>query len=219
MELSYWQSRWRNDNTGWHMDEVFPLLKEFWHHLQLKEGATVLVPLCGKTFDIEWLVGQGYSVIGVDISDKAIHTLKQNHGKPFQKSRKGDLVRYKSTTLELWCGDFLKIQKSWLPPVDAIYDKAALIALPADMRRRYVQVIKQLSTSQTQLFLNCFEYNQAEMNGPPFAVFLEELQKRYSSQFNINLVYTHSLMKELTGFQRRGLQSYLTEKIYHLTPA
>lgn len=218
MEISYWQSRWIKGNTGWHMDEVFPPLKNYWHHLQLAHGATILVPLCGKTLDIEWFVGQAYYVIGIDVSEKAIEALKHNHSEPFCTSSTGGLTRYKSDSLELWCGDFFKLQKNWLPPIDAIYDKAALIALPPETRRQYAKAIKRLCQPHTRQFLSCFEYNQDEMNGPPFAVFEDELQTHYSDRFHINLLYSHSLMDELTGFHRRGLHSYLTEKIYHLTP-
>lgn len=218
MEISYWQSRWRNEKTRWHMQEVFPLLKTFWNKLPLEKGGTVLVPLCGKSLDLEWLVNQGHYVIGVDVSQKAIKALVQSHEERFEKSAKGNLQCYKSESMELWCGDFFKLQQSWLPAIDVIYDKAALIALPPEMRKAYVDSLKNLLQPHTQVFINCFEYEQDEMPGPPFAVFREEMESHFGDQFYINSLYAHSLFDELTNFHRRGLHSYLREKIYHLSP-
>jgi thiopurine S-methyltransferase len=218
MEISYWQSRWRNDKTGWHMQQVFPLLQSYWHVLNLPKNAVVLVPLCGSSLDIQWLAGQGHYVIGVDVSEIAIKTLKQNHDEPFQKSTKAGLDRYASNSMELWCGDFLKLQKQWLPPVDAIYDKAAIIALPKEMRTRYAGSLQALMQPHTQVLINCFEYKQNEMPGPPFAVFENELQSLFGENFHIKMLHVHSLFDELTNFHPRGLKSYLDEKLYHLSP-
>lgn len=50
----------------------FPPLKTYWPSLEIEQNATVLVPLCGKTLDIDWLVDQGYDIIGVDVSEIAL---------------------------------------------------------------------------------------------------------------------------------------------------
>lgn len=218
MEISYWQSRWKKDNTGWHMDEVFPLLKSFWHRLELRKSSTVLVPLCGKSLDIDWLAAQGYRVIGADVSEKAVNILKDRLPYSFTKSAKGSFTCYKSASVELWRGDFFRLRKQWLPTIDAIYDKAALIALPPDKRRQYTTHLQNLAESHTQIFVNCFEYEQEEMNGPPYAVMENELQSLFGNRFNIELLYKHSLFNELPQFGQRGLKSYLIEKIYHLQP-
>lgn len=218
MEISYWQSRWQNDKTGWHMQQVFSPLKTYWNSLQLAKGATVFVPLCGKSLDLEWLVNQGHYVVGVDVSVKAVHELTKRHNEPFKESSKGSFTCYKSNSMELWRGDVFKLQKRWLPAIDAIYDKAALIALPPEMRKAYAITLKSFLQPHTQIFINCFEYNQNEMPGPPFAVFRDELESLLGDQFNIKLLHAQSLFDELTNFHRRGLHSYLKEKIYRLSP-
>ena len=63
-----------------------------------------------------------------------------------------------------------------------------------------------------------FEYEQNEMPGPPFAVFREELDSLFGKQFSVTSLHGRSLFEELTNFHRRGLHSYLKEKIYHLSP-
>lgn len=216
MEISYWQSRWRNDKTGWHMDEVYPLLKKYWPELNIKPNATVLVPLCGKTLDIDWLAEHGHDVVGVDVSEKAIQTVIKRNNLDVTRSAKGPFSVSRSQNIELWCGDFMKLRKNWVPPIDVIYDKAALIALPPDKRTAYTQHIQALTQPHTQILLNCFEYDQQEMTGPPFSVSEGELRRLYGSQFTITLLYSRSILDEMGRFQQRGLQSYLNEKFYLL---
>lgn len=218
MELSYWQSRWRKNNIGWHMDQVYPPLKKYWPEIELQKRSTVLVPLCGKSLDIVWLMEQEYNVIGVEISALAIRELLQLLGGEFSKRQKGDFTVFSSQNVALWQGDFLKMESEFLPAIDAVYDKAALIALPPDKRKTYTGTVKNIISSHTKMLLNCFEYEQKEMKGPPFTVFREELDQHYGELFSINLLQKQSLFEQLQKFQSRGLSSYLTEKIYLLKP-
>lgn len=219
MEISYWKSRWQKDNTGWHMQQIYPHLVRYWERLNLKEGANILVPLCGKSLDVQWLVNQDYCVIGVDVSEKAILELKDSLGISFKNISKGPFKGYLTESVQLWVGDFLKMQSSYIPAIDAIYDKAALIALPANMRCKYAAVIKRLCEPHTQMMLNCFEYCQQEMTGPPFAVFREEAEKLYGERFAIELMHEESIFDQLQKFHQRGLSSFLNEKVYHLYPS
>lgn len=218
MEISYWQSRWRNDKTGWHMDKVYPLLKKYWPELDLEPNASVLVPLCGKTLDIDWLAKLGHRVVGVDISEKAIRTVINRNNLDVTRSTKGSFSVFRSQNIELWCGDFMKLRKSLIPANDVVYDKAALIALPPDQRTAYTQHIQALTQPHTQILLNCFEYDQQEMTGPPFSVHEDELHRLYGSQFTITLLHNQSILDDMRRFQQRGLRSYLNEKFYLLQP-
>lgn len=218
MEISYWQSRWEKGNTGWHMDEVYPHLTTYWPELELKSGDVVLVPLCGKTLDMLWLNKQGFNVIGVDVSEKAARLFFDDHGISYQNEAHPRFSIYTSEGIQIWVGDFLKLQSDDLPEIDAIYDKAALIALPASKRKGYAETIIRLCQARTQLLVNAFEYEQQEMNGPPFSVKEEELQKLFGRRFTIRQLHEDSIFEDLPKFQTRGLRSYLTEKLYHLDP-
>jgi len=200
------------------MQQVFSLLKKYWHHLNLKTDATVLVPLCGKSLDLDWLAGQGHHVVGVEISEIALKEVMERQPYSFHRSAKGSFTRYHSSSMELWCGDIFKLRQRWLPPVNAVYDKSALIALPPETRSRYAHKIQSLLQPQGKIFINTFEYPQDEMGGPPFAVFEDELVRLYSDRFEITRLHSHSIFEDLSNFQRRGLKSYLNEKIYTLTP-
>lgn len=218
MEISYWKSRWENGNTGWHMNQVYPNLPAYWPELKLAKESHVLVPLCGKTLDMVWLRNQGFHVIGVDVSEKAARLFFQEHEIPFQKSSQSSFTVYQSEHIQFWVGDFFKLRPDNLPEIDAVYDKAALIALTKSTRARYAKTILSFCQPHTQLLLNTFEYEQTEMNGPPFAVEPDELKELFGKHFEIRLLYEASLFHDLPKFQTRGLHSYLIEKVYHLQP-
>lgn len=218
MEISYWKARWNKGKTGWHMKDVYPNLTTYWPELRLQKEATVLVPLCGKSLDLLWLHNRGHRVIGVDVSHKAAEHFFRENGLDYQKSGKASFTIYKSEILSIWCGDFLKLKRDFLPEISAIYDKAALIALPREKREPYAEQVINMCNTDTQMLLNTFEYEQDEMNGPPFSVFLKELKKLYGDHFTIQLLHEESLFEDLVRFRQRGLSSYLVEKVYHLQP-
>lgn len=219
MELSYWQSRWQKGNTGWHMDTVYPVLPKIWPQLNIPSGARIFVPLCGKSLDLQWLIDQNCTVIGVDISKKALHSIMQQHSEPFEQEASHGFTIYRSEAMTLWEGDVMKLPNDRMPPIDLIYDKAAIVALPPNMRSDYAQKLLSLCSDHTQILMQTFEYIQEEMNGPPFSVDEQELEKLFGKQFSRHLLHEQSKLKELKGFRQRGLSSHLKEKVYQLTPS
>ncbi|NGP77589.1 thiopurine S-methyltransferase [Balneolaceae bacterium YR4-1] len=218
MEISYWKSRWNKGNTGWHMQQVYPNLLAYWPELQLERDATVLVPLCGKSLDLLWLQNQGHRVIGVDVSQNAAEQFFRENGLDYHTSPKASFTVYQGQDISIWCGDFMKLKRSFLPEISAVYDKAALIALTQQQRKLYAKKVIEMCDRDTKILLNTFEYEQEEMNGPPFAVFPEELEELYGKHFTISLLHEESIFEDLVKFHRRGLSSYLIEKVYQLQP-
>ncbi|WP_445664273.1 hypothetical protein [Fodinibius sp. AD559] len=218
MEISYWQSRWRKGNTSWHMDTVYPPLPNLWSRLGIKSDAQVLVPLCGKSLDLLWLADHCHSVTGVEISPKALHHVMQQHKESFVQDSSYGFTIYRSDSLVLWEGDFAKLPADQIPPQNLIYDKASIIALPVEKRQPHAEKMIELCNTGTQILIQTFEYNQSEMNGPPFSVDEQELKKLFGHQFKLTCVHEQSKLKELQQFKRRGLSSYLTEKVFHLKP-
>lgn len=216
MEISYWKSRWKNNKIGWHMEEVYPLLPEYWPLLKASMGARVLVPLCGKSLDMRWLTDRGYQVIGVEVAEEAIQEFIGDYPERFSERTQYDFKIFESGNISLWLGDFLKLPAEGPGPFDIIYDKAALVAFPAEKRKIYADKINELSHQNTRMLLQAFEYKQDEMTGPPFAVFRDEIHKLYGGRFSIKELHRTSRFNDLIKFQRRGLQSYLDEVLYLL---
>ncbi len=212
MELSYWQSRWKKGNIGFHLDEYYPGLTENWDEIDIKPDATVLVPLCGKSRDLLWLSRRAKKVIGVEVSQTAINQFINEHNLKTHNSSFTSFSIVTSGNIELWCGDFFKLTEEKFEAIDLIYDKAALTALPPGMRIRYSKKLKNLSSPHTKILIQHFKYNQNEMNGPPFSIPQKEISDLFSDYFVIQELQKMELeIKNFKKFQNRGLKSHLIE--------
>ncbi|HLR26821.1 MAG TPA: hypothetical protein VK112_13220, partial [Fodinibius sp.] len=193
-----------------------PYLVKFWPALSLSDGATVLVPLCGKSRDVLWLADQGFQVIGVEASAAGLEQLREASGQSFtQTSRYGNAI-YCSDNVALWEANFLSLPAKALPPVDAIYDKASIVALPPAKREIYARKIIALCGSGTQILLQTFDYDQTDMHGPPFSVPEKEITRLFGGHLNIELLHERSMLNDVDKFRRRGLRSRFIERLYHL---
>src|SRR6185295_4202549 len=141
IDEAYWLRRWKEGDTGWHQDAPEPALLK--HFGDLKK-ARVLVPLCGKSIDVAWLASRGNEVVGVEISEHAIESFFREQELKFEKTKEGPFQRYVAEKITILQRDFFELTPELLGPFDAIYDRAALIALPTDLRSRYVAQIRGL---------------------------------------------------------------------------
>lgn len=215
MEVEFWQQRWRDGQIGFHLQEVNPRLRMYWPLLGLPKNARVLVPLCGKSHDLAWLAAQGYQVIGVELSPLAVDAFfKEQRLCPVQKSH-GQHSGHFVDGIEIWCGDFFALQHSQVGHVDAIYDRAALIALPEPMRRRYVLQLRTLAGPVPQLLIT-LDYPQDRMDGPPFAVSTQEVKTLYQHLYQpIHPHVCDDVLGSNPRFIERGL-SRMAECVYLL---
>jgi len=219
MELSYWESRWRKGKTGFHMPDGYPGLKRHWNLLNLPASPVVLVPLCGKTKDLVQLESFGASVVGVEISKKAILEFFSETSRAYETDSFAEFTIYRSDNIELWQGDFFKFPAKKYPDIDLIYDKAALVALPPDMRKRYSEKIIGLCGKSTSMLLHHFIYPQQQMPGPPFSVTETEVRQLFGAHFEMKTVEEGTISSDkFPPFQRRGLKSALTERLLLLNP-
>lgn len=177
MEPSFWAARWAEGRTAFHEGRPNPLLVQF--AAKLGSGKRVLVPLCGKAEDLAWLAAQGHEVVGVELVEDAVKAFFVEHGLEPQVDTVGPFRRYRAPGLTLLSGDFFATTREVLGPVDALYDRAANIALPAHMRPDYVEHVRALLPDGSPGLLIAIEYPQAQMDGPPFALMEEEVRAAY----------------------------------------
>lgn len=191
MEKNYWHGRWERNETGWHQTEVEPALVSFF---QSKTRGRILVPLCGKTLDMVWLAEQGFEVIGVELSELGCKTFFEENKISYTQSLQGPYQVLKSQDskkkITLFQGDFFELNSAILGKIDAIYDRAALIALPPDIRARYVQhmikLIDQCSAKNNLNFLQLVFYRTPhDEKGPPFSVRPSDLVSLYGNRFHL----------------------------------
>lgn len=187
MEADFWMQKWQRGETAFHEKQVNPALVQYLSRLELQAGSRIFVPLCGKTLDIGWLLQQGYKVVGAELSVLAITELFAALNLIPDIIPAGKLTRYSAANIDIFVGDIFLLTTAELGPVNAIYDRAALVALPERMRRQYSEHLMALTNKAPQLLLT-YEYEQLLCDGPPFSVSETELQQHYGSSYQLTLL-------------------------------
>ncbi len=216
MEKQFWQERWQLNEIGFHQSEINTHLESCWEKLQIKTGATVFVPLCGKSRDMLWLLRQGYKVIGIEVSQMAVEDFFKGNDLHAKVSDQGKFTCYKAGELTILLGDFFDLATSDLSSITAVYDRASLIALPPEMRQRYTQHLFQILPQKPETLLITMEYPAQEMQGPPFTVTEQEVDDLFGNRYRIERLSNFDVLKENPQFIERGLTS-MSEKAYRLT--
>ena len=216
MNRDFWQARWDEGRIGFHQDEVNPYLQRYWPSLGVTPGATVFVPLCGKSRDMLWLRDQGYSVIGVEIVPRAVEAFFAENDLTVTQRPHGAFTLWESEGIKIFQGDFFDLSADDVAGIAAVYDRASLIALSPDMRQRYATQLRAILPSETNVLLVTMDYSQAEMHGPPFAVTEQEVAALYQDYFKIDQVCSEDMLGANPRFQDQGVNRML-ERIYVLT--
>ncbi|WP_371325076.1 thiopurine S-methyltransferase [Dechloromonas sp. ZY10] len=198
MNPEFWHARWANNEIGFHLDQVQPLLVEHFGRLALAAGQRVLVPLCGKTRDIGWLLAQGLQVVGVELSRLAVEQLFADLGLEPVVEAAGAGECFRASGLTVLVGDFFAVSREQLGLVDAVYDRAALVALPPEMRSRYAEQLAALSERAPQLLIT-LEYDPALHPGPPFSLGAAEVGALYDAAFHIDCLQSLNMPEGLKG--------------------
>lgn len=212
MEASFWHKRWENGEIAFHESQVNPYLIAHFEKLNLPTGARVFLPLCGKTLDIGWLLEQGYQVAGCELSPLAIQDLFNRLQLQVEITELGEIARYSARGIDIFVGDIFSLSADQLGPVDAIYDRAALVALPAEMRRLYADHVMQLTNNAPQLVI-AYQYDQSKMAGPPHSVSDEELQRLFETVYRLQCIESTNLVDGLKGKVAAVETAMLLEKI------
>lgn len=220
MKTEFWLERWERGEIGFHQDEVNPHLIRHWQELHLTRDSMVFVPLCGKSRDLLWLREQGHQVLGVELSAIAAQAFfKENNYTAHQVSQ-GDFDRYEADGICILCGDFFDLPGDLngdnLAQLIAVFDRASLIALPPEMRERYVAHLMTILPPATQMLLVTVDYPQEEMQGPPFSVTAGEVGTLYREHAEVRLLAKLDVLAQNPRFRERGL-SRLQENIFLLT--
>lgn len=184
MDETFWRQRWQTQRIAFHQQEANPLLTEHLGALSLATGSRVFVPLCGKTRDMAWLLAQGYRVVGVEWVEDAVEQFFEEMDMEPSRTADGAMRRYRAERVDLLAGDVFELSGEQLGPVDAVYDRAALVALPAAMRGRYAAHLKAITACAPQLLLT-YRYDPRQLDGPPFSIDAEEVDRHYGDTYDV----------------------------------
>ena len=218
MEPEFWQERWARNQIGFHLSEVNPYLQRHWPQLAVAEGSKVLVPLCGKSLDLVWLASHGLRVMGVELSEQAVEAFFSEQNLVPRITRRSAFTVYQADLIEVWCGDFFALDAEALVGCAALYDRAALIALPPLMRAQYAEHLSRLLASGCQGLLITLDYDQTQKAGPPFAVTDDEVKVLFGSDWTLRALQEQDVLEESWKFVQEGV-TRLDERVYRLTKA
>lgn len=185
MNAEFWHQRWQSARIGFHRQQVNTHLKDYWATLNVPENSHVLVPLCGKSNDMQWLAEQGYSVSGFELSPVAIADFyAQIHQKPKQQAV-GPYQYWQGEQVSIYQGDFFQASELNLH-FDSAYDRAALIALPAHMQADYVTLLAQMLNPGGVVLLITVHYAPEQQQSPPFSVSEPRVRTLFERYFTID---------------------------------
>lgn len=187
MDASFWHNRWQTNQTGWHERDVNPLLIAHFPSLSVPRGGRVFVPLCGMSLDLGWLLSYGYAVAGAELSELAVTQLFAELGIEPRITEVGKHKLFRGDKIDIFVGDIFELAREVLGPIDAVYDRAALVALPESIRVQYTAHLKAITALAPQLVIG-YEYDQTVVPGPPFSVTSEELHRHYSDGYTLTLL-------------------------------
>ena len=192
MNPEFWQTRWQEKRIGFNQSDVNPLLIKYFSELNLPVGSRIFVPLCGKSIDMVWLAHQGFDVVGIELVESAAQEFFIEQAISYtviEHSKQTDIKCYQGEiagrTIDLWVADIFTLSADDIGHVDAVYDRAALIAMPAELRPQYSQQVINLSHNASQLLLT-LNYDQNERAGPPFSISQEQVQQYYGNDYQMN---------------------------------
>ncbi|MFP5383410.1 MAG: thiopurine S-methyltransferase [Gammaproteobacteria bacterium] len=210
MQPDFWITRWQRGETGFHLPDVNPWLRAQLNALQLTAGSHVFVPLCGKSHDLRFLADQGARVTGIELSPLAVEAFfAEQDLEPARTSLHG-MTLYTAGGIRLFCGDFFQLTREMLGTVDAVFDRASLVAMPPETRPAYAAHLAGLLPPGARTLLVAFDYPQHEMPGPPFSVPQSEIRSLFGSCFDIAPLGRTDILDAEPRFRARGL-TRLTE--------
>ncbi|HEY7670106.1 MAG TPA: thiopurine S-methyltransferase [Hyphomicrobium sp.] len=215
MDTTFWRERWRNQDIGFHQPMIHALLEKHWPRVGLNRGSAVFVPLCGKSLDMVWLAEQGHMVVGAELSEIAIDSFFAERGLEPAVRAVGSFLVKTAGPYELWCGDIFDLPHDAVAGIAGVYDRAALVAFPADLQQRYCEKLKELLPAAAPILLITLDYDSERMTGPPFAVPRRQVDRLFADSYAISELECRDALDASPHLRQRGLTA-LREYAYLL---
>lgn len=213
MEAEFWIKAWQEGRTAFHQSKYNEKLTKYFPSLMKAQGERAFVPLCGKTRDMVWLAQQGLLVFGVELFEPAVRDFfEENQLQSPEVTKDQHFTHYSSQNIKISVGDAFQYQAPL--PFDLVYDRASLVALPPEMRAPYAKQICSLLKSGGRSLLITYEYDEREMQGPPFSISEKEVNMLFGYQCDIGLTESTKITPENPRFSQ---VPSLLEKVYILT--
>ena len=211
MDAQFWFDSWEEGGfkTSFHRRDIHPYIIRYFPPEKL-QNMRVLVPLCGKTLDLEYFRQNASYVTGVELVKKAICQFFEEQELEYECNGN----RFEAKGITIINDDFLTLTRQDIGQIDLIYDRASLVALPISMRLDYIEKINELLPIGGQQFVNTLEYSPF-MGEPPFSVTPDEVKKYYGQTHHIQHLEEPMIPKH--GLIRKWGLDYVKEHGFLLT--
>lgn len=215
MKHDFWLERWQQNQLGWHLGRTNPLLEKYWQELHITRGAAVFVPLCGKSLDMRYLESLGHTVTGIELSEKAIRAYFEEGGEAAETTDGFYLTRFQGSRTSIYHGDYFDLSTPDILGVRAVYDRGALVALPEDLREKYVDHMLRIIPEHAHILLVALEYDQSQASGPPHSVLQAEVEALYGGRCRVTTLERYETTQLPPKFSEAGIET-ATETVYHI---
>ena len=166
LDKHFWDSRYKNKETGWDIGYVSTPLKEYFDQLTNK-NLKILIPGGGNSYEAEYLYKLGFNnVFIVDLSKTALQNFKKR------------VPNFPSQNLIL--GNFFDLKNAF----DLIIEQTFFCALDPKLRPQYAKKMHALLKPKGKLvgLLFCIPLNT---DNPPFGGNKEEYLTYFKPYFHI----------------------------------
>ncbi|NVJ65705.1 MAG: thiopurine S-methyltransferase [Gammaproteobacteria bacterium] len=212
MDFDFWDNCWHRDSQPFHVTSEHPLLAK--HLDRFDPDEKLLLPLSGKSVDPIFLAQHQIYSTAVEFNPKAVEAfIKENKLAP-KKSETDNGVQFQLANFEVWLADFFALTSEEIGLFSQVFDRAALVALPEDLRQRYAKHLASMLKPQAKIFMVTMDYDPEQMDGPPFHINQSQLQTYFPSA-EIVEIDRHSLINNHPRWKELEL-SFLDEVLYQI---
>lgn len=148
------------------------------------------------------------------MSRRAVEDFFREQGLSAEVSQQGVFELWQAGAVQVLCGDVFALQAEDVVDCVGLYDRAALIALPPEMRERYMAMLSNILPSGGRGLLVTLDYDQAKLEGPPFSVGDEEVRRGFCA-WKVEALEAVEVIEESPKFRQAGIASLL-ERAYRL---
>ncbi|XP_063872736.1 thiopurine S-methyltransferase-like isoform X3 [Scylla paramamosain] len=216
--MDTWQERWSQGKTGWQLPDLNFALENHASKLLPKPERRILVPLCGKSVDVEWLYREGHTVVGIEGIEQAIVEFFSEHNLPYSTEQLtwAKVFKTEDDRLKMYCCDIFKMDIENLGKFDSIWDRGSLVAIYEEDRERYAKVIKALLAPDFHYMINATQYTPHEgFSGPPRNIPTALVEKLFGDVCELQVLEERTRSKEAVAHW--GLDDFV-EAVLLLTP-
>lgn len=165
-DKNFWDQRYKDNLTGWDLNQVSPPLKDYIDKLPNKE-IKILIPGCGNAYEAEYLLNKGFhNVTVIDIAPTLVKKLKKKFaGKP----------------IKVLNGNFFEHTEQY----DLILEQTFFCAINPALRKQYVDKCYSLLNPGGKIAGLLFNII-FEKEGPPFGGTRQEYKTLFKSKFKFD---------------------------------